>query len=234
MRRFTLVVITVLIAVSVGAGLSQGTAAAADWCRLQLPTTVGPTERGRFYTMHIVIDRANCTFEAGPVRELTPHERDRFVGHREGGERDRVFTRFPRKEPGDPIVWNRHSSWDCCGFETAYVHHRVSYSYSSCTALNWMETTAWWRVGTGWFKTGGPSHWVNDSSCETNSTTGWASFDNTSFPCPTNCQPCTHTLYSEIRTYSSGAWTRSSYYTSPNYPKICEGYVHTDSTYGME
>lgn len=173
------------------------------------------------------------TFTAGPIRELSPEERSQILG-REGGMRERVFTKFPRTEKGDPIVWNRHSGWDCCGIETTYVHHRQSYSYGACNSLNWMETTAWWRTITGWFKTGGPSHWVNSSDCLSGSTEGSASFDNTTFPCPTNCQPCTHTLYSEIRSYSNGSWTRSSSYSSPNYPKICEGYIHTDSTWGME
>jgi hypothetical protein len=133
---------------------------------------------------------------------------------------------------GTKRIYNRHSTWDCCGLETTYVDHAHSYTWDGVYSyVSNPVTAAWWREFTYWYLTAGPNVWYNTSNPGTSvSTEGNASFDNDDFPC--DCQPCAHTLYSEVRSYGSGAWTRSSSYWSAGYPQICSGYIHTSSTWG--
>jgi hypothetical protein len=200
-----------------------------------------PTERGKAYFQTVDIDVSACRAVLGPRLELSLAAQQRMFEPTEG-RWSKVRAAFPRKpeiaraNAGDPVYWARHSTWDPGPFETTYVHHRQSYTQSGgCTYLNWIETIAWWRNVSAWIKTGGPSQWVNSADCASASTSGWAAFDNPNPPpfCG-DCKPCDHQLWSEIRSYGTQNPTASFSYSSSTYPLICQGWIHTAISQGME
>lgn len=239
--RFIVVLPLALAIALAGLPFASAPAVATEACHLQLNDGAVVTSGGTVYRQDFYINASLCTFVAGSVRELAGPELLRFLNAQPGtSERAGVKTSAGSSSGGgkvaaprvvingSSVVYNRHSTWDCCGLETTYVDHEQSYTWNGSTStVTSLWTTAWWRTASGWVKTGGPSTWYNTANPASSvSTQGSASFDNTSFPC--GCQPCTHTLYSEVRSYASGSWTRSSSWSG----YLCSGFIHTDSTWG--
>lgn len=239
-RALTTAVLVSLIALNPSVGRANSQASLE--CRLTLNDGPVSAEPGVVYRQDFYIDTATCTFIASGVRQLEGAELDR-LRTLEGGFSKQILaskrasststgSRFASPLFSGPLtVYNRHSTWDCCALETTYVDHQQTFSWDGTnSSVSQIGTTAWWRVGTGWYLVYGPNQQFNTSNPASSvSSTGSASFNNTTFPCPDgSCQPCDHTLYSEVRSYGTGAWTRSSSYIG----HLCNGWIHTDSTWG--
>lgn len=224
---FTLISTTIALSFSAETASAAGLSQAPATCRLLLSSEQVALRPGAVFRRDFLINADACEFIAGPARQLIGIDLAEALAEQPGG-RARIFQRFPRTIAGDPIVYERHSTWDCCGLETTYVDHQQTYSYDGTnSSVSAILTTAWWRTGTGWFKTAGPSQWFNTSNPATSvSTAGSASFNNTTFPC--GCQPCDHTLNAEVRSYGNGSWTHSASWSG----NLCSGWIHTSETWG--
>lgn len=235
------VLVRVALAATLVAGVSGSSASPASaspvgGCRLDLGTTqMTEADHGKTFAQDFYIDTLRCTFIATAVRELTAPERDSyFASTANTGSRAAVVetTLGAASTSGDDAsllmsgtltIYNRHSTWDCCGLETTYTDHQQTFDYDGSTSnVTQIGTTAWWSAGTGWWKTGGPGQFFNTGNPGSSvSTEGYASFNHP-------IADCMHQLNSETRSYANGSWTRSSSWTGG----MCGGLIHTSSTWG--
>lgn len=237
-----------MLAILIGAAGSIGAAApvvanTVTSCHLTLNDGLVSIDLGAIYRQDFYVDAEHCLFLAGPTRQLEGQELAAYLlSQSEIGVGQALQPIARGASPtssgtlavlsGPLVVYNRHSTWDCCGLETTYTDHQQTFTWDGTNStVSQALTTPWARTATGWFINGGPTAWYNTANPATSvSSEGWASFDNTTFPC--GCQPCNHALYSEVRSYADGTWSRSSSYASNGYPQICSGWIHTSSTWG--
>lgn len=201
-------------------------------CRLTLSSERMPSvavERGVAYKRDFFIDLRRCMFTAGPRTQIEPAAAMTTAS----GTTQKISEHFGSRPLGvDPTIFEQEQTWDCCGIETTYVDHQQTFSFDGVNSfVSQIGTTTFERTGTGWFITAGPFQQFNTPNPNSSvSTTGSASFNNTTFPC--GCQPCDHTLYAEVRSSADGTWTHSSAFTGDPGQTICSGFIHVAETWG--
>lgn len=209
----------------------------AKRCNLDLGTvSVAQADNGKVFTQDFYIDAERCVFSASSIRELSPTERDAYFASTadKGIREERIETRSTPSQRvrgrsasmlllGTLTIFNRHSTWDCCGLETTYTDHQQTFDYDGSTStVTQIGTTAWWSAGTGWWKVGGPGQFFNTGNPGSSvSTEGYASFNHP-------IADCFHQLNSETRSFGNGSWTRSSSWSGG----MCGGAIHTSSIWG--
>lgn len=234
--RAILVVLTIVIALASSATIARASqpvelATTPPTCHLTLSNERIPLERGAAFERDFMVNLRTCTFTVGSVRRLTSAEANakHLVGVK-GGSSDSISQSVVGAVlGGDPIVYERESTWDCCLLETTYVDHQQTYSYDgSSSSVSQIGTSAWHR-NTGWVTTSGPTQWFNTSNPASSvSTEGTAAFNNTIAP----GQPCDHQLWAEVRSYADGTWTHSSSFTGDPGQTICSGLIHVSESWG--
>lgn len=209
---------------------SQPGSSAVPSCYLTLSSERIPLDRGAIFRRDFTVDLTTCTFIAGPLWRLTTEEIAKLHDQTYALGSTRSMTQDTGSPvlPADPIVYERESTWDCCGLELTYVDHQQTYSYdgsnssvSQIVTQTYARTDGWSVTSQSqWFNTGNPASSV--------STEGGASFNNPYGP----GQPCDHTLYAEVRSYADGSWTHSSAFIGDPGQTICSGLVHVSEIWG--
>lgn len=243
-RRSPRTAIAIVVAIGVvvaGALMGTPAVAAPATCTLEFTLEL-PSANTRPLTRDIWVNWDTCSSVASPVRQMTDADLAREVnsapkGTRIGSAVDPLPKRGATSGGGrfaKPLAaitddaWARFSTWDCCNIRTAYTHHWQRRSYDGSTvSLVLMSTGGWVNTTTGWFLTGGPESQIWDNSGTMLDTRGYASFNNTTFPC--GCQPCNHTLWAGIRSDPTGARTPTFIVTG----NLCSGWIHTSPTSGF-